>query len=239
MTNYIYAKFRYTFPDDADIDELREEVGTYIAIFSQMFEPQLLTAGFETLDKCGEATHPHIHMHFTTSLTLGTMRKRFQRYAKDAGETRKGNHFYSLRAEEDVIDTHRFFRYPFKQGARGTCLGRIEMHNESFSEEFDEKIEIPLAIEEYERMVETNRKKIAKMLGASTYDKFVAWIKERTTDGRSCRSIESVSMMISIFYADEGMAMNTATMAGYVRTYCVNEGIISHLDNSARIASQV
>lgn len=109
-----YYKYRYTF--SPELQELKDP-RVYIRILTDMLAEldqymldKKFTAGIET-----EGELAHLHVHFTSEKSRGTIATQLVRKFFIENETRKvGNKIYSLKAEADV-DEKKFYRYPLKE----------------------------------------------------------------------------------------------------------------------------
>lgn len=216
MANYI--KFRYTFLEEKGSPKLTKQlIRIYINDYLKIFDAKHLVVGFERKNNCGEETHPHIHIHFTTEKKIETIRKALTRKWKDEGEERTRASLYCLKQEDDVIDKNRFFRYPLKQGSQDF------MEVNEYPEDFDVSIERVLAMEHWNTSVEVNRQKLETVLSKeSTFDKLVKYL-----DNLEIKSYELVLKNVLNYYKENKLAMNIATMAGYSLTYCSINNLIS------------
>lgn len=218
-------KFRYTFRETPP----KNDVLTIIANFVRITEPVYVTSGYETLNSLGETTHPHIHIHITTDKTIGTVRKAVQRYLSsfDESDTRKGNAKYSCVEEKDVLDMERFLRYSWKQGGR-------EAFREKLPDGMNTECNLHSAREEYQRLVEFNRKKREKQQSPSTFDKIEEYLKDKEFE-----SLEDIACHIDEFYLQKELSMNIATMSGYVLTYARKKGLLSKQEIVQKILSKI
>lgn len=214
MVNFV--KLRYTVPPDCPnfVNNLRKgNIKDYIDII----EPLVMVIGYETKNKLGEDTHPHIHIHFTTDKKVETIRKALQRKWKDEGETRTRAALYSLKQEEDVKDSDFFFRYPLKQG------NNIFDSYNIYPDGFDKELQIKCAIEYYNTCVEVNRVKMEKELNkTSTFDKLQEYL-----DALEINNTDQVMSNAYDFYLENKMAMNVSTIHGYCVTYSCLKGLIN------------
>lgn len=219
MTELQIFKLRYTFPEGTTKDE---HVDLARKFFS-LTHPENLkycTFGYETLDKLGKPTHPHAHCHFATDCSkfkIGSLRKAIQRYFKDIGETRKGNSVYSLGIPEDVLDTFRVLRYPYKQ------RGRFLTNWEKVPVDFDVTTETELANEEWLRAVDRNNKKLDQSLQPNTKDKLFEYLDEIKITPQTPKT--KILEFIIIYYTQEEKSLNKQTALGYLNTALIKYGI--------------
>lgn len=204
-------KFRYTLAEE----QVQRYKHAHQSVISEVVELltsdierefTIVTIGYEELNKLGQPTHPHVHIHFRSELTLGTLRKRFQR--KYQLDSRKGNPLYCLSQEEDVQDEQRFFRYPWKQGGRIKRLEKIP-------KEWDTKVMLACAAEEQHKQWDLNKKAEEKRNQPSTKDKLFEYldnIREELKDEKS------IFLKVCEYYNQEEKSANMATIKGYIQT---------------------
>lgn len=219
----IFVKFRYTLAAGED------KVQSARAFRTTFAKASIMTLGYEEKDKLGAPTHPHIHLHMLIDDKIANIRGRLKTLFKTDGEERKGNELYSLTEETDVLDVNRFFRYPWKQGGRLTCLERTVL-----LKDFDIEVEIKCAMEEYSRSCQFNNDKLERSTRANTYDKIKSIFVEKPPT-----SLKEVVDRIRDFYIQEGLACNASTMAGYATTYSLSVGLLDKELFSQKLLSLV
>lgn len=213
MANYV--KFRYTLEEGFP----KHLIPQLIKDFIEIITPAVLVVGYETKNKVGEQTHPHLHLHFTTDKKVESIRKALTRKWKDEGETRTRAALYSLKQEEDVKDVDFFFRYPLKQGNNDYDKFNV------YPDGFDKDVQMKCAIEYYNTSVMINRQKMEKELNkTSTYDKLSEYLDSLAL---SVNLTSNLVIKFAVqFYIDNKMAISATTIHGYCVTYCVINGII-------------
>lgn len=204
-------KFRYTLGESQIVSWEKQYQPVLNEIFSYLtdnidMEFTLVTIGFEKLNKLNQPTHPHVHIHFRTELSVGTLRKRFQRRYKL--DDRKGNPLYCLTQEEDVQDEQRFYRYPWKQGGRIKRLEKIPA-------EWDTKVMLACAQEEQVKQWDTNKKAEEKRNQPSTKDKLFEYLDAMRAD---LTDEKSIFLKVCEYYNQEEKSANMATIKGYIQT---------------------
>lgn len=220
------VKLRYTLPS---LDEFREpasaaawakSVETLGDLFKTVYGTSeglyYATGGYEWLNKDGEQTHPHIHLHFAFKTDdqdklLGTIRKRFQRWSKD--DPRKGNALYSLALEKDIKDYKRFFRYPWKQSGRVVFVG--ERVPPSMRDEVEKHVE--MAQEEQRIVWDVRRKKKEKAMQPGTKEILFDYL-DRINDDHKFGSQREILIEIIKFYNQEEKSANKNTIMGFLQT---------------------
>jgi hypothetical protein len=242
MELFSHIKFRYTFnfPGDLfqDMDEsgLTTMIPEIVSTFIEKMDAVYVTCGIEDLDKFGEKTHPHLHIHCITPKKVDAIRKAMTKIFKDMDESRKGNCLYGLSQVKDILDQNRLLRYPFKQGRRG--LGDVSciQHLNKLPPDFNYVVERECAIEEWERLVVINRQKREKSLNPNTFEKFEMFMEKNSyvpVDVLDC------CRYLDRFYMQEKSSMNRKTMAGYAVTYSRTLGLITEDENARAIYANI
>jgi len=224
-TELQYFKLRYTFPEGTTKDEhysLARQFFANLKLESLVY----CTFGYETLDKLGKPTHPHCHCHFAIDqsypVKIGSIRTALQRYLKQIGDTRKGNCVYSLGIPEDVLDTFRVLRYPFKQ------KGRFCESWEKVPVDFNVITETELANEEWLRAIDRNNKKLEQSLQPNTKDKLFEYLDEMKITPQTPKI--KILEFIIIYYSQEEKSLNKQTALGYLNTALIKYGIQTPLE---------
>lgn len=232
--NFVYIplhayKFRYTFPLGTTVtDESLPNIIGSLNKFVKMFNFTLGTIGIEDLDKFGEQTHLHIHIHCFSEKKIDALRKAFKKLMSTEGEKREGNELYSLKEAKDVDEQKRFLRYPFKQSRRG--LGYNALFPNVFPADFDLETQIECACEEWERLVQVNRLKRERSLNPNTFEKFEIYMEDK-----KYLTLADIADHIDEFYLMEKMSMNIKTMGGYIRTFARSKNLITKSQNVAKL----
>lgn len=232
FSDYRFYKFRYTYAEG----QTQQEYPGLTVLFGDKFDFELddpgyyATLGYEELDKYNKPTHPHMHIHFALRFanenTLGSIRKRLQRYFKAKGENRKGNVLYSLAEESDVLDVERFLRYVWKQGGRVARDERIPegMHVDN---------SIMLAREEQARMWEFNIAKREKADAPNTRDKLFEWLG-KLHEEVPFRCEKDILVKIMEYYDRNDQSANRATLMGFLQSACWKYGLETYSDTADR-----
>lgn len=214
-----YFSFRYTL-DETEVEHKLNFFNRVQTQFLDILRPAYFTIGYEELDKFGEPTAPHIHIAFTTSEALGTVRTRFKRDCEAKGEERSGNALYSLKnLTKDISDLMLFFRYPLKQNGRQFDNLMLSIPYEGFNIAEQRN----LAYDQWCRNIEYHKKAREKTESkASTYDLMVEEL-----DKVEFHRIDDVMTKIVEYYAQKKLSMNIGTMSGYALTYGHSKKLIS------------
>lgn len=222
----IDVKFRYIFNTAEEDPQLAcAKVSGLLGALTldqRSFKPKPvsgLTLGVEKLNKYGEPTHKHLHIHFSIVDTIGAIRKRVQRFFKSDNEPRTGNSLYSCKDEPDVKDRDRFFRYPFKQSGTEewpTENDLCKKHN-IFPEAFDYKQQIAFAYEEWKRDVEFHRaNKERDENKVSTKMELFEWLESIPAEQK--KDERTILTSILKFYTETDKSANKNTIMGYLNT---------------------
>ncbi len=190
-----------------------------------------IVGGFETQNKLGEWTYPHVHFHFTSYTKKDTLVKQLKRiYHRLYDEALVGNKKYSCKIETDV-NMERFFRYSLKQYEaiepimeHKLCSGFSISELENFRK---------VAHAQYQLGIEVNQSKADKREIATT--KF----------SRACLKLDKIetptkldiALAIQDVYLNDESPIHNQTIAGYTLAYCIKRGIISKEENAEKILS--
>lgn len=222
-----YIKFRYTFLSNANVLQVSSELQSLLYSKIDMFR----VLGIERLDKLGEVTHTHLHIHFMTTEKHSAIVKRLQRYFKENDEQRKGNVLYSCKLLESVDDVNRFLRYPLKQCKFFNSEVEVRYCKErsKFPDDFDYDLQCELASEEYDRMVKFNVKKRDDALLPNTKDKLFEYL-DGVHDLKPFQSKLQILESILIYYNQEEKSANQSTIMGYLNTALMRYSLMSPLE---------
>lgn len=228
-----YVKIRLTLDDEIVTPETLKKMHSP-ARLSRRAEPYvtkmindhakqrgLYTAVVEILDKLGNYTRPHLHLHFVSTKKDDTIRTSLKReYFAQNDEILKGNNLYSMKFET-FIDDDRFYRYPLKQ------LETLDTPLNLTPPRQGLDVLRQVALAQWKLGCEINQSKKTK--------------QEPSPDlyQRMCCKIEkpekpttkySVALGMLEFYLNENRPINNQTIQGYIKTYCLQNGIISKED---------
>jgi len=230
--SYSFFKLRYTFGTDTP-DTIQDKIQQiYKSICTD--SPHFVTSGIENLNKFGDETHRHIHMHFAFESNEQTVRKRVQRCLAKLDPLRKGVTLYSFKCEKTVLDECRFFRYAWKQGGRYTLVEVLPPCLSGLESELQERI----AIEEQSTQWTANRAcrdKLAKkntremlhmhldniVKGYTDNDKQFDWDDER------------ILSTITTFYVNNNKLPNKTSCLGILVVFKLKHGLITHSELSS------
>lgn len=176
-----------------------------------------ITSGFEVLNKLGERTHAHIHMAFFSTHQKESIRRTIKRYLTDAyDQDTTGNKCLSFVVEPDLRCEDKFFRYPLKQlldmkMCRGFSPEKL-LHYHA------------VAKESYAITCQVHQSKADKADTTDTlFSRLTEFLKKVENQNRT-----SLRIATSKFYCDESRPLNRQTMTGYVDTYMLQNGLLTH-----------
>lgn len=218
MSELHYYSFRYTLDPEVPLQH-------YITCVNECFLDKMsaehFTIGYETMNKYGELTNPHIHIHFSTYDSLATIRARFVRYWKKNDETRSGNGLYSLssyKGNTEIQDYNRFFSYPLKQNGK-----HFDHIMTKLPPDFDLDKMRELAYAEWCRNIDHHKKKRERdEAKETTYDKIETYLEEN-----DLKTILEIQKGVIEYYKTNKLSANFKTMMGYVNTYRLIKGYMS------------
>lgn len=249
-----YIKFRYTPPEITKWT--REDYLKLVHWVHLKSCAKYISFGVEQLDKLGEKTHQHIHIHLYTckkaeskdgvhEARAGQLRKAFTRsdYYKDT-EIR-GNKLYSCKAVLDCKDPQRFFRYVWKQKStdvpktHALLSAYMPMYNNGGKQKFlpdsytpeTNKFQVALAFDEWQRDVEFNRNNLEKKMNPANIDKVLGYLEAQEEPPTTPRDI--MKKMLE-YYTEQQMPANKNTLQGYMTIYLLRNKIVSYDDMADR-----
>lgn len=207
---------RYTL--DPEINE-KHYIDCIGSILLDKLNANEFTIGLEHLDKYGEPTAPHIHIHFDSDDTMGAIRNRLVRYWKNNDETRSGNALYSLKnIDKECKDFNRFYSYPLKQNGK-----QFDSIMTKLPDDFDLDKMREFAYQEWCRNIEHHKKMRERAeTKQTTYDKL-----EIDLDEKNLTDTTQIKIAVIEFYKKNKLSANFKTMNGYVNTYRLIKGLMS------------
>jgi len=211
-------KFRYTLTVDEFAAAKMTEIMSFLV---EMFECVHYVCGFEDLNKYKEVAKPHIHLHYTTTLTDKVMRDRFKKWRKAQVpiDPRIRTDLYALTKTDDIKDPNGFYRYPLKQKHSGVPPQMYPPFG------FNSKEQGDMANDQWERAAFNHLARRAKddlkttVLGRMT--------DEIETSGVVLTSVRDVGLWMSAYYTRNGMSACFKTISGYAATYAMTHGVIT------------
>lgn len=233
---FSHIKFRYTFTFPVLDEEMRPAVTSLIEMFIEKMNPVYVSVGIEDLDRFGDKTHLHVHIHVVTPKKVDAIRKAITKIFKEMEEERKGTCLYGLSNVKDLLDQNRLLRYPFKQGRRGNGDVSWLKHLNILPEDYNYEVERECAIEEWEKLVIVNRQKRERSLNPNTFEKFEVFME---TNSYVPTDVLDTCRYLDRFYMLEKSSMNRNTMAGYAVTYSRTIGLITEDENARAIYSKI
>ena len=117
-----YYKFRFTFTEQDKTYSYNDKIPRWRTISQRLLEELLqhytitkATGGIETLNKCGERTWCHLHLHFDATENKDTILKFIKRYLQKYDQTTVGVKCIVLKPEAMLRSLQDFYSYPLKQ----------------------------------------------------------------------------------------------------------------------------
>ena len=217
--------FRFTFSDqDKDHEYITDKPRmdrwkiiskNLVEKISQMYDIPKITGGFETLNKKGDRTWAHIHIHFYTTAIKESMSRVIKRYLGETYDMATvGIKAYSFKAQQ-VRSAPEFWQYPLKQNlsydmCRGFTNAELDfMHR--------------VAKTSYSKTVEINQKKIDNRDTSDTlFERLEIWLKKSTATNKRI-----LLMKATEFYIQEDRPIMKPTIEGYVNTYMLKNKLLT------------
>lgn len=221
----VYYKFRFTFTEQDASHEYKDNIPRWKAItrhlvskLTKMYQIEELTGGCEQLNKRGERTWYHMHIHFTATEQKETISRMIKRYLHDTYDQEcSGVKAYSFKPDYPR-DKRLFFQYPLKQGldpqmCYGFSLSDLEILHLA-------------AKSSYEIVCQVNN---AKMDKKDNNDTLFERLKMKLEQSQETKKGQLLCVA-SNFYVEEQRPINRQTIQGYVDTYMLEKQIITHED---------
>lgn len=184
------------------------------------------TGAVEVLDKFGNFTRPHLHLHFASvhkKDTILTCIKRLYKAIND--EVMKGVGVYAL-----IIETHicedRFYKYPLKQlHEAGLANNMTNLTN--YPGQVLEAMRIS-AHDQWKFGCEVNNTKSARHETVLTrYERMCEYLLKSTPESpNEPTCLTEVIKGICLFYIKENAPMNMVTIKGYALQFCLKTGLM-------------
>jgi len=220
---HIHYKFRFTFTEQDKQFNYEPEIPRWKNIsrnltnkLIQTYNITKMTGGIETINRAGDKTWCHLHLHFTATEARDTIARLIKRYLSDTyDQCVVGVKSFSLKPD---IARHEeeFFRYPLKQSLdKKLCHGFT-----------DETIQIyhQVAQSSYLKCQEINQKKIDKADTADTlFERLKLKLEHTNIVAKGALLIEATK-----FYVEENKPINRNIIQGYVDTYMLQKQLITY-----------
>jgi len=220
----VHYRFRFTFTEqDKDHNYTNEEKKRWRSMtrglvreLCELYTIQHLTGGIEYLNKRGEHTWAHMHIHFDSIETRDAIYRKIRRYLKEEYQQEVvGVKAFSFKPTV-VRDLQDFYRYPLKQNLD------IKLCRNFTEPELLHMHEV--AKDSYFKVVQINQAKMDKMDTADTLFERLKVILDK-----SGHTTKKPLLIRSLqFYVDEKKPINRPTIQGYVDNYMLLTKLISY-----------
>ena len=173
------------------------------------------TSGFEILNKLGEHTTAHIHIHFKSTHIKESMNRTIKRYlVDDWGQQYLGNASYSFKPKL-IRDDDEFWRYPLKQSfdrtlCRGFTMEQLQYYHDVAKESYAKVCQVAQAKED-------KRDK-----DDSIYLRVLAKCKKSQDTTK-----RAISRQFLKYYREETKSPNQTVITGYVYLAMLDLSIIT------------
>lgn len=177
---------------------------------------------FEVFNKSGESCKAHIHIRFMSVKVSESIRRAVKRLLeKTYDQNTKGNSNLMFKAVI-VRNEEEWWRYPLKQNL-SDLQGGFTKEQLLFMHEVSKA--------SFEKVVQVHQAKMDKKDISDTLFSRLCENLKKSVQTESCLRIAT-----SQFYAGEDRPINIPVMAGYVRTYQLKQGLITHEELWANVA---
>lgn len=220
---HIHYKFRFTFSEQDKTFNYDDNIPRWKAISRNLVSKLLgaysithMTGGLETLNRAGDKTWCHLHLHFTATEARDTIARLIKRYLSETyDQCVVGVKCFSLKPDVARCEDE-FFRYCLKQSLdTKLCYGFT-----------DEQLNIyhQSAQSSYLKCQEINQKKIDKSDNSDTlFQRLKSKLEQTLLTQKSSLLIEATK-----FYVEEDKPINRVTIQGYVDTYMLQKQLITY-----------
>lgn len=221
---HIHYKFRFTFTEQDKSFEYEKELPRFKAMSRNLVKKLLdtyrirkLTGGVETLNRSGDRTWCHVHIHFDAVENKETIARLIKRYLSETYEQNVTGVKYFMLKPDVAKNIDEFMRYPLKQSLdEKLCFGYT-------SEELE--IMHKVAQSSYMKCQEVNQAKLDKSDTSDTlFERLCIYLK------KTCDTSEKTPLLIAAtqFYVEEKRPVNRNTILGYVDNYMLRENLITY-----------
>lgn len=221
----IHYKFRFTFTEqdknfdyEQKIPRWRNMSRNLVTRLLEQYTITHLTGGIETMNRRGERTWCHLHIHFDAIENKDTILRYIKRYMESTyDQCVKGVKYIVLKPDiAKCVD--EFYRYPLKQSLdKKLCYGYTDQQLEVMHQ---------VAKSSYMKCQEVNQAKMDKSDTADTmFERLCIYLKKTLLTTKTPLLIEATK-----FYVEENKPINRHTILGYVDNYMLRENLISYED---------
>jgi len=216
-------KFRFTFTEQDKTFNYEEQMPRWKKISERLVEKllgqykiQKLTGGIETLNRAGDRTWCHLHIHFDAVEPRDTIARQIKRYLSDTYEQQVVGVKYFMLKPDVARSLDDFMMYPLKQSLNEKlCYGYTP-----------EQLQImhQAAQSSYLKVQEINQKKIDKSDNSDTMFERLCGILDKT----SLSSKYALLIEATKFYVKENKPINRNIIVGYIDTYMLSREMITY-----------
>lgn len=229
---FVLYKFRYTFPGQTNEtihDPSRVPLKKDIIIFRQLNEiikqfSQQQTCGFEGKNSKGEPTYYHCHIHFTSKVLKGTIRKKIDRFLETEGYPHSGIKQISLKPE--AFWTHeKIFGYPLKQYSKELVETKNSaIYSKGFSlEQLNDMRRA--SHQSWMISIEINGNRDNRDNSDTLFERAVSKIDKLPLE-QKVANLRQISSILIQLYTDENRPINLTTIQGYTYTLGIKYKVI-------------
>ncbi len=218
--------FRFTFTEQDKTFQYEDQIPRWRAmsrnLVKKLFEHDpykisKLTGGIETINKDGDRTWCHLHVHFASVGLRDTIAKFIREYLRDTyDQDTKGIKHFQLKPWALLNSERGYYQYCLKESLDPQlCYGFT-------SEDLNQMHEV--AKESLLKVQEIRQKKLCKKdTSECLYDRLCDYL-----DKTKCTNRSALRCHTSTFYVEDKRALNKQTMSGYVDTYMLSKKYITH-----------
>lgn len=222
----IYYKFRFTFTNQDKTHNYDDMLPKWRTISKNLVNRLLeqytitkLTGGVETLNKDGDRTYAHLHIHFDAVENKETIARYIKRYLKDTyEENTTGVKAFCLKPEAMLRSKDDFYQYPLKQNLnKHLCYGYTD----------DELKHLHgVANSTYLKVQQVRQTKMDKSDNSDTlFQRLKIYL-----DKQQAREKLQLLILATKFYVEEDKPINKVTIKGYVDNYMLANKLITYED---------
>lgn len=219
----ILYKFRFTFTEQDKTFQYEDKIPRWKKISVNLAEKlreqytiTKMTGGIETLNRAGDRTWCHLHLHFDAIEQRDTIARYIKRYLSDTYDQQVVGVKYFMLKPDVARHLEDFMRYPLKQTLyKKLCYGYT-----------DEELQIMhgVAQSSYIKCQEINQQKIDKSDNSDTLFQRLKKYLDETNDNKKL----ALLIHATKFYVQEDKPINRHTIQGYVDTYMLQKEYITY-----------
>ena len=229
---FVLYKFRYTFPGQTNEtiqDPSRNFSKSHRAVFRQLNEiikqfSQQQTCGLESKNSRGEPTYYHCHIHFTSKVQKGTIRKKIDRFLESEGFPHSGIKQISLKPE--AFWTHeKIFGYPLKQYSTDFTETKISaIYSKGFTLEQLNNMR-RASYQQWQISIEINGNRDNRDNSDTLFERAVSKIDKLPLE-QKVANLRQISSILIKLYTEENRPINLTTIQGYTYTLGIKYKVI-------------